>query len=114
MEQTSAPSTKGKGLGLAGMIIGILALIFSLIPFFGIAALYLGVPGLILSVIAFFMARSGNNPNKGMIITGIILNLVAVGIAGYQAYAFASAAVEMGEGMKNMLDTMKLDTSMMH
>lgn len=114
MDQSNAPSTKGKGLGLAAMIIGIVALLFSIIPFFGIAAIYLGVPGLILGVIAFFMAKSGNNPKKGIIIAGIILNFLATAWAGYQAYSFAKAAANIGDDLQHMIDTMKIDTTSMH
>lgn len=90
MEQTT--STKGKGLGTAGMIIGIVALVWACIPYLGAGALWIGVIGLVLSVIAFFMAKGGGNPKKGMIITGIILSFVATGLAGFWIYKIKQAA----------------------
>lgn len=118
MEQTNAPSTKGKGLGMAGMIIGIVALIWSVIPYVGAGALWLALPGFILSLVAFFMAKGGNNPNKGVIITGVVLNILALALVAWWMYKIASglgAGLEEGlEGLRNALDTMKLDTISMH
>lgn len=114
MEQSNAPSTKGKGLGMAAMIIGIVALVLSIIPLLGMIAVYLGGPGLLMAIIAFFMAKSGNNPKKGAIITAIILNVVAVAIAVWQIYTVAHAAMNMGNDLQNMLDTMKFDTISVH
>ena len=103
MEQTI--STKGKGLGIAGMVIGIVAFIWSVIPLLGAGAIWIAGIGLILSVIAIFMARSGKNPKKGIIITGFVLNLLALCAAGYWLYSIismASSGVEMLEsGMMN-------------
>ncbi|HEU4717644.1 MAG TPA: hypothetical protein VFU15_07415 [Bacteroidia bacterium] len=107
MEQTNAPSTKGKGLGMAGMIIGIVGLVWAIIPLLGAGAIWLALPGLILSVVAFFMAKNGNNPKKGAIITGLILNLVALIIAAYWIYAIAKTATEIGSKIQN-IDTAQL------
>jgi hypothetical protein len=116
MEQTTAPSTKGKGLGTAGMVIGIIALVWSVIPLAGAAAIWLALPGFILSLVAFFMAKGGNNPKKGMIITGIILNVVALGLAIYWIMAVASAVGDMSSAWDAAMDSakMKMDTMNMH
>jgi len=98
MEQTTTTSTKGKGLGVAGMIIGIVAFIWAVIPILGAGALWIAAIGLILSVIAIFMARSGKNPKKGMIITGVILNVLALSASAYWLYTIASAASMMMDG----------------
>lgn len=106
MEQSNAPSTKGKGLGMAGMIIGIIALIWSVVPLLGGGAIWLALPGFILSLIAFFMAKGGGNPNKGAIIAGIIMNVIALGLAIYWIYSIVSvgtdALKELADSMKNM------------
>jgi hypothetical protein len=104
MEQSNAPSTKGKGLGMAGMIIGIIALIWSVVPLLGGGAIWLALPGFILSIIAFFMAKGGGNPNKGAIIAGIILNVIALALAIYWIYSIMSAGLD---GLKEMSDSLK-------
>ncbi|MBS1635508.1 MAG: hypothetical protein JST26_06255 [Bacteroidetes bacterium] len=123
MEQTTTTSTKGKGLGIAGMVIGIVALVWSIIPLIGAAAWWLALVGLILSLVAFFMAKNGGNPSKGMMITGIILNIVALGLAIFWIYKIASAASAMVGGLENLQDSLNvhmeelknaMDTTQMH
>jgi hypothetical protein len=113
MEQSNMPSTKGKGLGMAGMIIGIVALVWACIPYVGAGGIYLAVPGLILSAVAFFMAKGGGNPNKGGIITGVVLNLVALLLAIFWIYKamqlitdFNGAADQMNDALKSLQDSL--------
>lgn len=116
MEENNATttSTKGKGLGTAGMIIGIVALVWAIIPLVGAAAWWLALVGLILSIVAFFMAKGGNNPKKGMMLAGIILNAVALALAIFWIYKITStvmgAAGELEDAFKN-LDTAALRQS---
>lgn len=107
MEQSNAPSTKGKGLGLAGMIIGIVAAVWACIPLLGAGALWVAVVGLILSVIAFFMAKGGNNPKKGAIVAGIILNVVAIGLAIFWIWKIKQATDELGTALDQLGKDMK-------
>lgn len=97
MEQTTI-STKGKGLGVAGMVIGIVAFIWAVIPLLGAAAWWLALVGVILSVIAIFMARSGKNPKKGMMVTGMVLNVLALAASAYWIYSIAQAANAIMDG----------------
>jgi hypothetical protein len=116
MEENNATttSTKGKGLGTAGMVIGIVALVWAIIPLLGAGALWIAVIGLVLSIIAFVMAKNGNNPKKGMIIAGIVMNVVAVALAAFWAYKIASVAMDMKgdfeDAMKN-IDTAAIRNS---
>lgn len=106
MENSNAPSTKGKGLGMAGMIIGIVALVWAIIPVIGAAAWWLALTGLILSVVAFFMAKGGGNPKKGGIIAGIVLNVVALGLAIFWIYSIASAIGDAAGDMDKLNDAL--------
>jgi hypothetical protein len=120
MEQTNTPvtSTKGKGLGTAGMVIGIVALVWAVIPLFGAGAWWLAIVGLVLSIVAFFMANSGNNPKKGMIIAGIVLGVAATSMSFYRVYqvkqaidAFKDMGTDFAKNleteMKNAVDSLK-------
>lgn len=107
MEQSNAPSTKGKGLGMAGMIIGIVALVWAVIPVVGAAAWWLAVVGLILSVIAFFMAKGGGNPKKGAIIAGMILNVIALALAIYWITQIAAVVGDSFNELQDYADSLK-------
>lgn len=102
MDQTNAPSTKGKGLGVAGMVVSLVALVIAIIPGIGAGALWIAVVGLVLSVVAFFMARGAGNPKKGMMIAGIIMGVVALALAIYWITAITSALGDLKDGLENM------------
>ncbi len=80
----SAPNN-GKGLGIAGLIVGIIALLFSFIPCLGMYALLPAVVGIILSAISMKQLGKTGQP-KGLAIGGLICSLVAVLIAIYWIY----------------------------
>lgn len=102
MENTNTPSTKGKGLGTAGMIVSLVALVIAIIPGIGAAALWIAVVGLVLSVVAFFMARGAGNPKKGMMIAGIIMGAIALALAIYWITAITSALKGGLENLENI------------
>ena len=64
---------KQSGLGIAGMILGIVAIVTSCIVLGGL----FGTIGLILSIITL----TNKNNKKGMAIAGIILNIIGIAIA---------------------------------
>ena len=64
---------KQNGLGIAGMILGIVAVVTSCFVLGGL----FGTIGLILSIIAL----TNKNKKKGMAIAGIILNIIGIAIA---------------------------------
>ena len=64
-------------MGIAGMILGILAIIFVWIPVIGLIAVPMVAVGLPLSIVGFRNARR-NNTGAGMAIAGMVTNIVAV------------------------------------
>ena len=68
-------------MGIAGMVLGILAIITVWIPLVGIVAIPLVAVGLPMSLAGFRSARRNNDgAGTGMAIAGITLNLVAAAI----------------------------------
>jgi hypothetical protein len=102
MNTTTQTSTSGKGLGVASLVIGIITLLWSLIPIFGAWALWIAIIGLILGLIGFVLAKNGNNPKKGVVIAGIALSVLATGISGYWAYAVKTAADEITKELSSI------------
>ena len=81
-----SPAPNGKGLGTAGLIVGIVALLFSFIPCLGMYAALPAVVGIILSAIAMSQASKAGAP-KGMALGGLICSIVGLIIAIYWIYA---------------------------
>ncbi|MBO1266637.1 DUF4190 domain-containing protein [Arthrobacter cavernae] len=77
------------GLGVASLVVGIVAAAFSLIPLVGMVAFFLGPVAIILGLIAVFL----KNRKKGTAIAGIVLGVVSLIIAGIVT-AVVGAAVQ--------------------
>lgn len=76
------------GLGVAALVVGIVAAAFSMIPLVGMIAFFLGPVAIILGVIAFFL----KNRKKGMAIAGVILGIVSLIVAGMVTAGVSAAA----------------------
>lgn len=69
-----APAKSGNGLGIAALVLGILALVGAFIPFLSYGAWFLGLIGLVLGIIGLVQ----KNKKKGTALTGTILSGVAI------------------------------------
>lgn len=107
MEETSTKSTAGKGLGIAGLVLGILAAVLSFVPCLGMYAFIPGIIGLVLSIVSFVQANKAGAA-KGMAIAGIVCSLVGCAIAGYQYSQISAGMEKLKDGLEN-LDTAKLN-----
>ncbi len=97
-QKTSA----GQGLGVAGLVIGILAAILALIPCIGWIAIIPGVIALALTLVAFSQANKGNG-SKGVIIGALVVSIIAISIGLVQIIFFAVVATE-GGSIKNKIE----------
>lgn len=76
-------SYAGQGLGVAGFVLGLIALIISFIPCLGMYALVPGIIALIFSTIAISQATRAN-ASKGLIIAALIISILGTSIAAWQ------------------------------
>lgn len=84
--QPVSPAPNGKGLGTAGLIVGIVALLFSFIPCLGMYAALPALVGIVLSAIAMKQASKAGAA-KGMAIGGMVCSIIGLIIAIYWIYA---------------------------
>lgn len=111
MEETTTNSKAGKGLGIAGLVLGILAAVVSFVPCLGMYAIFPGIIGLVLSIISIIQANKAGAA-KGMAIAGLVCSLVGTSIAGWQWYAINKAVTEVAPGLENLKDALEnLDTA---
>ncbi|MBN2273841.1 MAG: hypothetical protein JXR41_06280 [Bacteroidales bacterium] len=73
-------STAGQGLGIAGLIMGVLAIPLGIIPCTFFIALVFGAIGIVLSAIALTQANRGNGP-KGLIISALVCSILGFSFA---------------------------------
>jgi ABC-type transport system involved in multi-copper enzyme maturation permease subunit len=81
------------GLGVAALVVGIVAAVFSIIPLIGMIAFFLGPVAIILSIIALCL----RNRKKGMAVTGLILGVVSLIVAGMMTAGISAAAKSVDE-----------------
>lgn len=111
MEETTTTNSKaGKGLGIAGLVLGILAAVVSFVPCLGMYAMFPGIIGLVLSIISIVQANKAGAA-KGMAIAGLVCSLVGIAIAGWQYSKLKAVGEELKESLEN-LDTAKLRQEM--
>ncbi len=105
MEEQTKLNT-GQGLGIAGLVLGIIALIISFIPCLGIYALIPGIIAIVLSVVGLSFANKANAA-KGLIIAALIISIIGTAIAAWQFYAFRSAGDKFEQFGKEFSDEFK-------
>jgi uncharacterized membrane protein YccC len=113
MEETTNKTTNskaGKGLGIAGLVLGILAAVVSFVPCLGMYAMFPGIIGLVLSIISIVQANKAS-ASKGMAIAGLVCSLVGCAIAGWQYSKISAGLEELKDGLEH-LDTAKLRMEM--
>tara|TARA_Y100001935_G_scaffold127041_1_gene105343 strand:- start:373 stop:819 length:447 start_codon:yes stop_codon:yes gene_type:complete len=92
-------SNKPKGLSIAGMVLGIVGLVFALAPCMHMIGLIVGVVGLILSAISMKKCNAGQADGKGMAIAGLATSIIAVVWAIYMIAFWSAVADETLEGL---------------
>lgn len=97
-QKTSA----GQGLGVAGLVIGILAVILAFIPCIGWIAIIPGVIALALSLVAFSQAKKGNG-GKGVIIGALVVSIIAISVGIIQIILVATVATK-GSNILNKIE----------
>ena len=73
---------------VAGMVLGIIALVFSFIPFVGLVA----IVGLILSIVGMRKARAQGRRGYGMGVAGLVCSIIALVPTVIVLVAFFSVA----------------------
>lgn len=101
-------SRRDNTIAIIGLILGIIAVLFSFIPCLGLLALIPGVIGAILGVISFLQARDGGYPT-GMPIAVIIVSAIACLIAVGQLLFLKNLSSEAVEDVKDYADCETLE-----
>jgi len=101
---TTETTNAGKGMGVAALVLGILAVICSFIPCFSFWAILFGVLAIIFGAIGMSQAKKKNG-KKGMGKAGLILGIIATIFAvawWFLVMAPAAAALASPEVMDAM------------
>ncbi|MEZ0163156.1 hypothetical protein AB2L27_00080 [Kineococcus sp. LSe6-4] len=86
------PVAVKNGAGVAGLVLAIVALVLCLTVVGGPLGLVLAIIGLVLSIVGFRRVGRRRATNKGVAVTGLVINVVAL-IAGAVITAFLAAGL---------------------
>jgi hypothetical protein len=80
--QQPAPVKQGNGFGVTALVLGIIGVVLALIPVVNVfTAIPLGVLAIIFGIIALAKAGSRGGKGKGTGGTGLVLGILAIGLA---------------------------------
>lgn len=68
---------KKSGLGIAGLVLGVVALLTSFLPIINNASFVIAIIGFVLAVVGTLQCVRGKRAGKGLAIAGIVANVVA-------------------------------------
>lgn len=103
---TNNSSNAGQGFGIAGFVLGIIALIISFIPCLGMYALVPGVVAIALSAVGLSQATKAN-ASKGLIIAALVISILGTVIAGWQFVVIKTAADQIENGIEGWSEELK-------
>ena len=86
-------------MGVASLVLGIIALIVAWIPCVGVYALLFSVLGLILGAVGIAKAKK-TGQGKGLSIAGLVCNIIATVIAAIWFFLMAGSASAVNEFSK--------------
>jgi len=81
-------SNAGQGLGIAGLVLGVMAIPLGVIPCTFYMGIVFGIVGIVLSIVALSQANRGNGP-KALIIAALICSLVGFSFASIWGFALS-------------------------
>jgi len=86
----------GQGLGIAGLVMGIVAILLALIPCISVMGLVLGIAGIVLSAVGLSQATRANGV-KGLPTAGLVVSILGTCIALVWILFIAKLATEGGK-----------------
>ncbi len=89
-------------MGVAALVLGIIALVFSIIPLLGAAAIFVAIPAALFGLGQIFWPKK----KKGLAIAGLILAI----IGGLISYVQFKAVESVGESMSEATKQFEADT----
>lgn len=89
-------------MGIASLVLGIVSVVISFIPFCGVIALVPAIVGLILGIIDTIKKSKEQQP-KGMSIAGTVCSAVAIVLI---IYWYVAAAATVGSATEMMIESM--------
>lgn len=96
-----APPPKN-GFGVVALILGLIGLLFSIMPITGFVAVILGITGLILGLVGVGRIRSRRATNLKTTIVGVTASVAAVAVGIWGVTIFFGAVDQLGKDLSSL------------
>lgn len=97
------------GMGVASLVLGILAILTSFLPIINNGSFFLAILGLIFAIVGIVVTKNGKKSGRGLAIAGLVLNILSIAIVLFTqnmySAAIDSAVEEMESGSKPVATT---------
>jgi len=90
-------SNAGQGLGIAGLVLGIMAIITGIIPCTFYLGILLGIMGIVLAIVALIQANRGFG-RKGLIVAALVCSTVGFVFASVWVFVISN------HGVRNVIE----------
>lgn len=96
-------------MGVASLVLGILAILTSFLPIINNGSFFLAILGLIFAIVGIVATKNGKKSGRGLAIAGLVLNILSIAIVLFTqnmySAAIDSAVEEMESGSKPVATT---------
>lgn len=89
-EQSKQPRS---GLAIAGLVLGIIALLTSLLPIINNMSFFVALVGAVLAIIGLVVCMRGKRAGKGLAIAAVVVNVISI-VAVIASQSMYSAAID--------------------
>lgn len=90
------------GLGITALCLGIVGILFGLVPLTGFVAFALGAVGVILGLVGLARARKRVATNRKTAISGTALSVIAIGLGIWGMVTFFTSLNQLATALKNI------------
>jgi len=87
-------SNAGQGLGIAGLVLGIMAIPMGIIPCTFYMGVLFGIVGIVICIVALTQANRASGP-KGLIVAALVCSIVGLTFASIWGFAFSRGGANM-------------------
>ncbi|MBW0104156.1 DUF4190 domain-containing protein [Pseudonocardia sp. KRD291] len=102
LPQATAVRSPRNGLGIAALCLGIVGMLFALVPFTGFVAFALGAIGIILGLVGFSRARKRVATNLKTAVTGTVLSVIAIALGIWGMVIVFSGLNQLATDLENI------------
>lgn len=106
---SAAGENPGKGLGIAGLVLGIIAVVFSFIPCIGLFSLLPGIVGIILSSISITQSNKVR-ASKSIATAGLVCSVIACSLASWQVYMLSKVGTNFMQSYEYYEQSVRMDS----